>query len=568
MPHAEPGQVARTLTSLLDLLPIGVAIAYDRQCSWISTNRAASELLGLARDDNASKSAPVPPAGFKVFRNGLELTPEQLPMQLAASQGIELRDFEVQLLRSDGTLLELLEYATPLLNHNNDIIGAVGVFVDVTPYRVATRERLRSELEAQSKLQLLRDSIEDRVRERTSDERLRADQLLSLAVSLADTDATDRKTIAQVLHDQLQQILSAAKLKSAMVRRMNLPSHLVEHIRDLERLIARAISECRSLALRLAPPLLYERGLNPAIEAFARNLERSSPVHIVVACDALAEPLEERIRILLFEAACELVNNALSHASATRITVSSRLTPAGHIELTVQDDGCGFDPDELPRQLGTGGNRRMGLIGIRERLREVGGHVLVSSTLGHGTRVLLSIVTELRTPLDAPESVVAPLAPDRPALAMSDNPPGSSTSLTPATPAPSIPPLPQRKFTLVVADDHAIFREGLVSLLRQESFLDVIGEAGDGEVAVELVRQLQPDLLIVDISMPKLNGLQVTGILSREFPALKIVGLSMHDAASMAVAMRDAGAAAYLTKDGASEALIGILRSLVPHLSH
>jgi DNA-binding NarL/FixJ family response regulator len=94
--------------------------------------------------------------------------------------------------------------------------------------------------------------------------------------------------------------------------------------------------------------------------------------------------------------------------------------------------------------------------------------------------------------------------------------------------------------------------------------MQVVGEAADGEEAIELARSLVPDILIVDISMPKVNGLAVTSQLSREMPNLKIVGLSMHEREDMARAMRAAGAEAYLTKGGASESLLGVLRQLSP----
>lgn len=117
---------------------------------------------------------------------------------------------------------------------------------------------------------------------------------------------------------------------------------------------------------------------------------------------------------------------------------------------------------------------------------------------------------------------------------------------------------------ILIADDHALFRDGLVGLITQDAGMQVVGEAADGVEAVQLARELQPDVLIVDISMPRMNGLEVTGVLAREMPQLKIVGLSMHAREDMARAMRAAGAEAYLTKSAPWEELMAVLRRLAP----
>ena len=113
-----------------------------------------------------------------------------------------------------------------------------------------------------------------------------------------------------------------------------------------------------------------------------------------------------------------------------------------------------------------------------------------------------------------------------------------------------------------MADDHAIFREGLLNLLSQDPELEIVGEAADGQEAVDLTLRLKPDILLVDVTMPKLSGIEVTTRLVRDMPNLKIVGLSMHEHRDISRAMLGAGAAAYVTKGGSSEALLGLLRDL------
>lgn len=103
----------------------------------------------------------------------------------------------------------------------------------------------------------------------------------------------------------------------------------------------------------------------------------------------------------------------------------------------------------------------------------------------------------------------------------------------------------------------------MIHLLSQEPDLTVVGEAADGKEAIELSRKLKPDILILDVSMPQLNGIHVASQVSRELPQTRIVGLSMHDDKDMAKAMRAAGAAVYLTKGGSSEKLLEAVRSLI-----
>src|SRR5271169_3095384 len=85
------------------------------------------------------------------------------------------------------------------------------------------------------------------------------------------------------------------------------------------------------------------------------------------------------------------------------------------------------------------------------------------------------------------------------------------------------------RITVLIADDHTILRRGLVSLLSLNHGIDVIGEAGDGSGAVEMALRLRPDVVLMDLSMPVLNGLEATARLKKEAPAMKVLILSAHD---------------------------------------
>ncbi len=116
---------------------------------------------------------------------------------------------------------------------------------------------------------------------------------------------------------------------------------------------------------------------------------------------------------------------------------------------------------------------------------------------------------------------------------------------------------------VVLADDHRILREGLASLLIEEPDLQVVGQAGDGLEAIELVRSTRPDVVLMDVTMPRLDGIEATRRITAEMPGIAVIGLSMHEEDDMADAMRSAGATAYLSKGGPADTLIAAIRRCV-----
>ena len=115
---------------------------------------------------------------------------------------------------------------------------------------------------------------------------------------------------------------------------------------------------------------------------------------------------------------------------------------------------------------------------------------------------------------------------------------------------------------VLIVDDHTLLREGLKSLLQKEG-LEVAGEAGDGRSAIKLARKLTPDIVILDISMPLLNGIEATRQIRADAPQSKIIVMSMHSGSHFVLAALHAGANAYLLKDAAFEELLVALRSVL-----
>lgn len=117
------------------------------------------------------------------------------------------------------------------------------------------------------------------------------------------------------------------------------------------------------------------------------------------------------------------------------------------------------------------------------------------------------------------------------------------------------------KIKVVLADDHYIVRNGIRNLI-EGSDIEVIGEANDGIEAIEAVKNLSPDVLMIDISMPKMNGLDATEIITKQYQQTKTLILSMHDNEEYILSALEAGALGYLLKDAPKEEILNALRTV------
>lgn len=118
------------------------------------------------------------------------------------------------------------------------------------------------------------------------------------------------------------------------------------------------------------------------------------------------------------------------------------------------------------------------------------------------------------------------------------------------------------KLRVLLADDHAVVREGLKTLINAQPDMEVIGEAADGEDACRQAQALGPDLLIMDVSMPRLNGIEAAARLRRLCPTVRTVMLSVHEDGGYPRRAREAGAAGYVLKRAAAQELIGAIRAV------
>jgi signal transduction histidine kinase len=361
--------------------------------------------------------------------------------------------------------------------------------------------------------------------------RARARQLGILASQLVEAEQRERRRLAKVLHDHVQQLLAAAMMRIQLAQQEPREGGS-RTLAEVEELVQDAIAAARSLAVDLHPPVLNDGRMVAALEWLARHMQRNHGLMVTVEGSSESE-LPAPCRALVFETARELLFNVVKHANVDRARVRLVDSSEDEVEITIQDEGAGFDPERL--EAGGDPLDHTGLLRIRERLSVLGGRVEIVSHPGKGTEVTVHVPT-LRSGA-GPESPV----PEKTFAAME-------------------PIYTTNKIRVVLVDDHAILREGLASLLQRYTDIEVVGEAEDGQVAVELAHRLRPDVVVMDLSMPRLNGIDATRRIVADLPEVKVVGLSMHEEEYGLSAMRRAGAVECVIKAGPPDDLVTAIR--------
>lgn len=115
---------------------------------------------------------------------------------------------------------------------------------------------------------------------------------------------------------------------------------------------------------------------------------------------------------------------------------------------------------------------------------------------------------------------------------------------------------------LIIADDHKVFRDGIVSILEDIADIQVVGEAEDGRQVLELLKTTQPDVILMDISMNEAGGIETTQLIKKDHPNIRVLALSMHNESEYILKMIEAGAMGYLLKDAGSEEVIQAIRQV------
>jgi PAS domain S-box-containing protein len=435
-------------------------------------------------------------------------------------------EFEKRYHTKNGSVVWLHLSTSLVRDAEGEPVYFVSVFQDVSD-RKAAEQALR-ELNA---------NLERRVVDRTAILERQAFQLRRLAAQLSDAEQRERTRLATTLHDGLQQLIVAAQMRLQSCRQV-VPESAQPALARVRELLNESIAVSRSLVSELSPPVLQNAGLILVLEWLAEWFRDKHGLTVRLESRPGLPRVPEKTKTVLFQIVRELLFNVVKHSGAREARVQVAEIDK-HIEVTVEDRGSGFDPEQVHEADDPMG---FGLLNIRERIEALGGTMRIESSRGAGTRVIVN------TPRLALEAVAEP--PILPATRLG----GGPTSPATATGAP---------VRILVADDHSIVREGLVTLLSQHPDFEVVGEAADGEQAIAAAAALTPDVVLMDVTMPRVNGFEATRRIKQDCPETQIIALSMHEEQAVVTAMMDAGASAYLRKDGPSDLLFKTIQDAV-----
>lgn len=458
------------LQALLDVSPVAIAVARDPACQSITGNPACAEVLGISLDANASKSGP---AGdrlpFKVLQNGRELTVDELPMQQAAARGEALRDIEVDIVRDDGRVLNLLEYAIPLFDEERRVRGCMGVWVDIT-----VRRRLEDELRR-------------RVAELAEADR-RKDEFLAMLAHELRNPLSPIAASVEVLRASSPGDPAAERAMGIVARQVKHVTRLVDDLLDVSRITRgkiRLVREEVDLGAAVADAVEANR---PSLESHRHAFDLRLP-------EGALTLTADRTRLV------QVVSNLLHNA--VKFT-----PPGGHLALEVaiegdratlrvRDDGLGIEAELLPRvfdmfvQGATALDRSRGGLGlgltlVRSLVEMHGGTVTAESGgPGRGSVFTVTLPGCRHEPAVEPVRVTPPMS---------------------------------RALRVMVVEDNSDSAEILTTLLELEGH--TARAFHDGPSALAAVAEFRPEVALVDLGLPGMDGYEL-GRRLREDPALK-----------------------------------------------
>ncbi|MBI2435474.1 MAG: response regulator [Candidatus Hydrogenedentes bacterium] len=432
-------------------------------------------------------------------------------------RGEVLNDFETERTCKDGRRIHVSLSISPLRDTHGKIVGASTIARDIT-------ERVR----AQAALQQMNETLEQRVLERTENLIRYQGRLRALVTELMLTEQRERRRLAIELHDYLAQLLVASRMKLGQLAK-TADAENESPLQEVDDILRDCINYTRTLIAELSPAVLYESGILPAIKWLSDQMCQHG-LEVSVVSEGKPCRAREDQELLVYQSIRELLVNAAKHSQVHEAQVHLWWHPE-KLVVRVFDQGVGFDVNE--QRLLSETRKKFGLFNVKERIEATGGEFAVSSRPGAGAEVSFTL-------------------PLHPRIEEED------------AQATQVQDLPQRTaIRVLLADDHELVRQGLRRIINSSGDLEVVGEAGNGEEAWEWALRLNPDVVLMDVNMPRMNGIEATRHIRRELPETAVVGLSLHDDPQLATAMINAGAHSYITKGGPPEELCQALRVAV-----
>lgn len=507
-------EAGRILSSTLSLDEIGTKLLN------IAHRVSAFTAAVISLKDEHGQLHMLQSRGLESLWRVANLTPEAQAARCEVLETKKRQAFRLKQLTEDGTFLVGLYLPLVVRGRLTGVLEFYGPEALDEKMAVETLESITRQ--AASVLENARLHQELAERER---------RLEDLTVRLLKIREEERHQLAHDIHDGLVQV--------AVAVHQNLQAYADDHLledplrrvklnRALE-LAKQMVGEARHVIASLRPKALDNLGLAAALQLQIDSL-RAEGWEIRYDEDLWEERLSSEIETSLYWIAQEALMNVRKHARTTRVQVALTQLDNNRVCLKVRDWGRGFD-GALPPEDCSGLGERVGLCGMRERVVLLGGTLTIHSQPGAGTSVVAELPLTYVIPVESKQVTVSKF----------------KTSSN----------------RLIVADDHALVREGLRTMLESEPDLEVVGEAADGRETIELCRHLCPDLVLMDARMPEMDGLAATRAIKTENSATAILMLSAYDDPDYLLEAVLAGATGYVIKDVSKHDLVGAVRGVL-----
>jgi two-component system, NarL family, sensor kinase len=368
--------------------------------------------------------------------------------------------------------------------------------------------------------------------------------LRQLSARLLKLQDEERRRIARDLHDTTGQKIAVLSMtldrlaKLVDTRKVDVKDALTES-RDV---VGKIGEEIRTLSYLLHPPLLDECGLASAVLWYAEGFKKRSGIHLNVSIDEELVRLTTDAETALFRVLQESLTNVHRYSGSPSADIRIFQSPS-NVHLEIVDHGKGVKAGTERSSFAGAPTLGVGIPGMRERIRQLGGQLEVEFT-NEGTRVHASL------PMEA--------SPEETAVQ-----PGGELFRDNDDFQANTRPRPDVRKRILIADDHEVMRRGVRGLVESQEEWSVCGEAIEGNEAISKTRELQPDLLILDVSMPGMSGIEAALQILKDDPKIKILFFTMHDSPQMMREISNVGAWGYVAKARAGNDLVDAVRIIL-----
>lgn len=280
----------------------------------------------------------------------------------------------------------------------------------------------------------------------------------------------------------------------------------------------------RPLNKELVPEIMLQEDLGHIIKWLCKHMEKNHGLIVTLSEDGEIKIRNEDIRLFLYQSVQELILNVVNHSGMKFAGVKLSKDKNNGLQITVSDDGRGFDPASLPKRMKL--DNTLGLYAMLEQISRLKGSMELKTVPGEGISGTFTLPVEVVQSPDRPKHEI-PL--EKTAGANRGERGG--------------------KTRVLVADDHRLVREGIIALFENDPGINIVGEASNGKEAVEMALNIAPDVILMDVNMPGIDGIEATRTISAIQPEIRIVGLSIDDDETTMYAMLSAGASDFLSKN-------------------